>query len=335
MDASSEPTRSPAAPLPEGYRYRRARRSDLAAVARMMRAEEIALIGESDVTEGELLADWQLPRLSLERDAWLIETPGGRTAGYAWVWDEKPHAELFADFNVDPDDPHRRVVSTHLLAQIEARSREHHTEAGGARVLLGIPAREGHGEKLDLLAEHGFTETRRLHRMRIDLREGSVPPAWPDGIEVREFRRGRDEGAVHQALQEAFAEHFRFVPLGLDEWERHVFAHTGLDTRLWILAWDGAEVAGACLAFDNPDRGYVDDLSVREPWRGRGLGLALLLEAFARLEARGQTEVVLGVDSQNASGAVALYERAGMRVDSVRLFMEKEVDPGEDTGGLP
>jgi mycothiol synthase len=313
------------APLPERYRCRRPQHNDVAALARMMRAEEIALMGVSDVSEDELRADWQLPRFSLERDTWLIETLGGRTAGYAWIWDERPHVELFADFNVDPDDPHRRVVSAHLLAQIEARSREHRTEAGGARVLLGIPAGESHSEKLDLLAEHGFTETRRFHRMRIDLREGFARPAWPDGIEVREFRRGRDEAAVHQAGQEAFAEHFRFAPLGLDEWESHVFAHTGLDTGLWIIAWDGAEVAGACLAFDNPDRGYVDDLGVRIPWRGRGLGLALLLEAFARLEARGHTEVVLGVDSENETGALALYQRAGMRAAQSTLFMEREI----------
>jgi ribosomal protein S18 acetylase RimI-like enzyme len=327
MSAPSKPEHPepPAAPLPDGYRCRTPQRSDSAALVNMMRAEEIALIGESDVTEDELLADWQLPRLSLERGAWLIETLGGRTAGYAWVWDERPHVDLFGDFNVDPDDPHRRVVSAHLLAQIEARSREHRTEAGGARVLLGIPAEEGHSEKLDLLAERGFTETRRFYRMRIDLREGSARPAWPDGIEVREFRRGRDEAAVHRAHEEAFAEHFRFAPLGLEEWERHVFAHTGLDTGLWIVAWDGAEVAGTCLAFDNPDRGYVDDLSVRKPWRGRGLGLSLLLESFARLEARGQTEAVLGVDSENATGALALYLRAGMRVAHSTLFMEKEI----------
>ena len=161
--------------------------------------------------------------------------------------------------------------------------------------------------------------------MRIDLREGFARPVWPDGIEVREFRRGRDEAAVHQALEEAFAEHFRFAPMRLDEWERHQFAYTGLDTRLWLVAWDGAEVAGTCLAFDNPDRGYVDDLAVRKPWRGRGLGLALLLESFARLEARGQTEVVLGVDSENATGALALYQRAGMRVAQSTLFMETEI----------
>jgi mycothiol synthase len=314
-----------ATPLPDGYRCRRPQSADVAALVGMMRAEELALMGVSDVTEDELRADWQLPRFDPQRDAWLIETPGGRPAGYAWIWDERPHVELVADFNVDPEDPHAPALSAHLLAHIEMRSGEHSAEAGGPHVLLGIPAEESHGEKLALLAGRGFAETRRFYRMRIDLRQGCAPPAWPEGIEAREFRRGRDEAAVHAALEEAFAEHFRFVPLALDEWERHVFAHAGLDTRLWIVAWDGAEVAGACLALETPERGYVDDLGVRKPWRRRGLGLALLLDALARLRARGHSEAVLGVDSQNATGALAVYLRAGMSVAHTHVFLEREI----------
>ena len=54
------------------------------------------------------------------------------------------------------------------------------------------------------------------------------------------------------------------------------------------------------------------------PCAGRGAAAvsasALLLEEFRALAARGVTVVRLFVDAQNATGAVALYERAGMRV---------------------
>jgi len=43
----------------------------------------------------------------------------------------------------------------------------------------------------------------------------------------------------------------------------------------------------------------------------------------------GQTEVVLGVDCENPTGALALYERAGMHIAQTRLFLEREI------GGLP
>jgi ribosomal protein S18 acetylase RimI-like enzyme len=53
---------------------------------------------------------------------------------------------------------------------------------------------------------------------------------------------------------------------------------------------------------------------VRKPWRGRGLALALLLEEFARFHARGCDDVYLFVDAENPTGAVRLYEKAGMKV---------------------
>ena len=290
-----------------------------------MRAEEIALTGESDVTEHELVAHWHLPRFSLERDAWLVVDPADHTVGVAWTWDERPHVELVAGVNVNPGEARRAAVSAHLLARIEARAQEHRAAAGGARVVLGVAVEEVDRAKRDLLAGRGFAEMRRFYRMRIDLRRGYARPAWPAGVEARGFRRGCDEGPVHEALDEAFAEHFRYAPMALDDWERHCFARADLDTGLWLVAWDGAEVAGTCLAFVTPDRGYVDELGVRKPWRRRGLGLALLLESFARLEARGQTEVVLGVDSENTTGALSLYLRAGMEVAQTRLFLEKEI----------
>jgi ribosomal protein S18 acetylase RimI-like enzyme len=44
------------------------------------------------------------------------------------------------------------------------------------------------------------------------------------------------------------------------------------------------------------------------------LGRALLLHSFHELRARGRAKVDLGVDGENTTGAVGLYERAGMRV---------------------
>ena len=71
----------------------------------------------------------------------------------------------------------------------------------------------------------------------------------------------------------------------------------------------------------------VGDLAVRRPWRGRGVGLALLLEEFRALASRGVTVVRLDVDAQNATGAVELYERAGMQVARRFDVFEKKLTP--------
>jgi len=50
------------------------------------------------------------------------------------------------------------------------------------------------------------------------------------------------------------------------------------------------------------------------PLRRRGVGHALLLRAFVDFHERGFRRVVLGVDAESPTGAVGLYESAGMRV---------------------
>jgi ribosomal protein S18 acetylase RimI-like enzyme len=42
--------------------------------------------------------------------------------------------------------------------------------------------------------------------------------------------------------------------------------------------------------------------------------MALLRRSFAMFADRGVRRVILNVDAENSTGAVALYERAGMRV---------------------
>ena len=70
--------------------------------------------------------------------------------------------------------------------------------------------------------------------------------------------------------------------------------------------------------------GYVGALAVRRPWRGRGLGRALLLHTFAEFQRRGFDRVTLGVDAENPTGATALYESVGMTVESEAIVFEKE-----------
>ncbi len=64
-------------------------------------------------------------------------------------------------------------------------------------------------------------------------------------------------------------------------------------------------------------------LGVRAPWRGHGLGLALLEHAFAVFAARGFRAVILGAEADSPTGANRLYERAGMRMTHRRARYQK------------
>ena len=98
-----------------------------------------------------------------------------------------------------------------------------------------------------------------------------------------------------------------------------------------LLAEFDREVAGfVCVLARVPHEGldqppghyaFITDLIVREPFRRRGFGEALLLEAERWAHAAGATDVRIGVLSENAD-AIRLYERAGFKSYSLILVKQ-------------
>lgn len=60
---------------------------------------------------------------------------------------------------------------------------------------------------------------------------------------------------------------------------------------------------------------WTGHLGVLAPARGQGLGSHLLRHAFGHYAALGRRGIGLGGDTDNTSGALALYERHGMSLD--------------------
>jgi mycothiol synthase len=61
----------------------------------------------------------------------------------------------------------------------------------------------------------------------------------------------------------------------------------------------------------------------RRPWRGRGVASALIGRNLRLLAERGMTEAALGVDAENPTGALALYERVGFVRDRTELLYQR------------
>ena len=73
-------------------------------------------------------------------------------------------------------------------------------------------------------------------------------------------------------------------------------------------------------------RGWLERVSVRRPWRRRGLARAMTTASLARLRDAGMTEGMLGVDAGNSNGAVALYEGVGFEVDRTEFAYRRVYD---------
>ena len=269
------------------------------AIRELIEAHSQAAFGETDLNEDEIRTWFTRPKLSIrvaERD--------GRLAGYLDVYADEG-GRFPAD--VRTVDAEAAVL---LVAEAEAIARDQRAEAVRAFVQGDDPVMR------DVLEADGWEAIRHSFQMRIDLGDELPEPAWPDGLVPRNLRPGEEE-RVYEANQEAFADHWDFHREPFDEWRSFAIDHK-FDPSFWWLVEDDGEVAGFSLNSwhfsGDPHYGWIGSLGVRRPWRRRGLATALLLHSFRDFRDRGATRVGLGVDGENTTGAVRLYESVGMHV---------------------
>jgi mycothiol synthase len=268
--------------------------------------------------------------LDLEHDSWVVVAPEGALAGCGWLWQpRKADAEFIGDHYVHP--AHREgPVDDALIDAIEDRVDQRRSEYP-ALTRMVLFSESTNARRCDSLRQRGFGYVRDFYNLRIDPDPDASPVSWPAGIAVRSIRPGVDDRAVHAAHEEAFAEHYLHAPTLFDDWRALTLESEDCDPPLWLLAWDGDEIAGEAWAVERDQCGasvvgVVESLSVRKPWRGRGLGEALLREIFRLLGERGRATARLWVDAQNVTGALRVYERAGMRTVRHILVFERPLD---------
>ncbi|MEX2457974.1 MAG: GNAT family N-acetyltransferase [Actinomycetota bacterium] len=309
---------------PEGYAERGVTREDAPAILDVIAASDRVLIGEVDYEAEDLADEWGRPRFDLEFDPFVLVTPVGSLVAYAYVWESEPGRVVVSWSAVHPDHD-TEEIEAYLLARIEARAREKLAGAEPGAATLRNVAYEIETIAPVLLRREGFEPVRHFWRMAIRLRGDEQPPEAPAGVRLRDFDPDADAGAVHGVLLEAFADHWGTPTGPFEDWTQDFMAGEEYDPTLWVVAEDVEQVAGSLLARRTGDRGWIAELGVRPAWRGRGIGAALLRTSFARFAARGVSEVILSVDSDNVTGATRLYERVGMTSSFRFDFYEKRL----------
>jgi mycothiol synthase len=257
----------------------------------------------------------------LSRDLFLVELDH-RLIGYIRIgWRDQPAKRQYEPVVfLDP-----AVVTATILGEACDIAERRMTEVAAAHPrgpkVAGMNASEA--MRAASLTDRGYTLVRTFYTMVRPTLDDLPDAPLPEGLEIRDVRR-EDMEQVYQAEIEAFRGHWGFAEHGVRE--RHDFFDDPVesDTSLWRVAWDGDQVAGMVRSYIHPEqnerlgvkRGWVEHISVGRPWRRRGLARALIAASFPLLRARGMTEGALGVDSENETGALRVYERCGFVVVS-------------------
>ncbi len=310
-------------------KLRQTTRADLQAVADLIYA---VCEADGDVTVATSVTDlanaWSGNKFNPETDSHVVEAPDGRLVVYGEFYNHHEHADLGADIYVHPDFKGQGLFPA-TLDWIDARAR---AEIELADPVLQVFIRSTmDGKDVEARQAHemaGYQPVRFAWRMEIKLTEAPPESALPTGIELRPFDRELHARLVHDAENEAFNEHWGLHATPFDEWFHRKLDKSEFDPTLWLIAWDGDQIAGFSQNRFRMGVGWVGTLGVRKPWRKLGLGLSLLQRSFREFYQRGMKTVGLGVDASNATGATRLYQRAGMSVVSEFITYEKELRSG-------
>jgi mycothiol synthase len=251
-----------------------------------------------------------LPYVSAPRDSAVLERDG---AIVAWLTAFRDPASvgspLSSEGAVDPA-MWGRGLGGWLLDWLErtAASRADEGPFDVHALTLGVDA-AAHA----LLTSRGFSRVRVSLEMAIDLTEPRPALGRPAGFTVRTFEPGRDERTFWRIHEEAFAGHFGFAPSPYESFAGQWYGSDSWDPSMVLFAEVDGSPVGALAWVDAGSDGYVVDVSVLRSHRRRGVARSLLARAFDDIAAAGKARATLTVDSENANGAVELYERVGMR----------------------
>ena len=157
----------------------------------------------------------------------------------------------------------------------------------------------------------------------------------PDGLEVRPVLPEHYR-AIWDASNEAFRDHWGYAEPTEEDYKEWLESKIIFQPALWQIAWDKNtnEVAGQVRTFIHTaenekyhrKRGYTEFISVRRPWRKRGLARALIVRSLRLQKEQGMTESTLGADSENISGAIRIYEECGFRVTKRSAIYRKPLN---------
>jgi mycothiol synthase len=303
------------------YTVRKFRWDDLEAIVRLFNTSAEFDGREPDTVLEELELEWRSPTFDPEQHVDVVTTPEGEIIAASLIEISVPDSyKGYGGGEVHPQ--HRgQGIATALLRDEEARF----LDAVGGQYPEPQPiyvyrwAQDVEAGAARLFAREGYEHVRTFYQMRVDLTDSLQPAILPDGYELRPFDRERDAYAVYQAQQTAFNDHWGHTSdTPYEEWAHYRFNGLGYDPDMWLIAWKDGQVAGSSLCRpygpDVPEMAWVMTLSVLREHRKVGLGSALLQQSFYTFQQKGYTKAGLGVDAENRTNALAMYERAGMSV---------------------
>lgn len=330
---------SPTLKEKQEYTTRELRREDLPEILELLHT--VNRVDDNDYYQAleDLEREYADPRSNPNTDARIFRNLVGRLVAFARVFvTRNPTKENIAYLSCEiAPEARAQGLEQECIEWMEERAAECLSETAQADGVDALPR----AMRVDFpetspfrpfYQARGFESTRASYSMARALHEPIPENSLPPDLVLVEYTKDLDD-AVRLACNEAFRDHWGHQDASSETWETGVSEVSDLRRDLSLVVMDGDEIAAFCINYENTvdnelrgtKRGWIGILGTRRQWRKRGIASALLAESMRRFQSIGFDSVALGVDTENLSGALALYENLGFKAYSTRVVMEKPV----------
>ena len=341
--------------LPTRYAAARPRASDAAEVAGLVASHEQRAKGSSSATEASVLISLIGVGSWTRRQVLVRDRLSGRLVAWLSVHD-RAAGRTVVECLLDPALAEDEAAT--LAGVLFGSAERHATDIAAMRrlrwTLLDSGAFEADDRQQRLLRNAGYDHVRTWLQMSrpVQAQETTAIPTPRAGVLVRRVEQhpdglpvAQDLQAVHQVLEESFADHFSSYRESFPEFVMRLREDPGHRWDHWWLATieteEGPLPAGALVSsVVGPDASgregsYVDYIGVHRRARGRGVAKALLHTVIADAAARGRGRVGLEVDADSPTGADGLYASLGWETTYRTQSWHRDLAVGPPAVGGP
>lgn len=322
----------PQPPTLPGIVWRPARREDAGGIVALQDS-----VFESDggwrEVESEILDRWESDYCNVEADSLVAVDEAGRIIVSVWSYVPSIAATKWRAFHDNYIHPDHRipVVREFVLQWWETRCRQRlASKDDGLPQSLWRHAYDWQTDKIEFLEDHGYEPTRYFDELLADLSKPIADRSLPEGLTAQSWVTAplEDSRTVHNA---AFVDHWGSQPSSKKSWVQNANDFF-LPEASFVVYDDGEPVAylmSAAFPHDFQDKGrteaWIEGLGTVRSYRRQGIGSALVTLAMKMFASSGMEFAILGVDSENPTGAYGLYEALGFVHDRRSIAFIKQV----------
>ncbi|MEU8226106.1 GNAT family N-acetyltransferase [Kribbella sp. NPDC048915] len=305
---------------PEGIHTRPIDKGDVEAWAVLMAAKEQADHDGENYSAEDLIEELEHPGLDLVHDS-IGLWAGDRMIGYGIAHVATSVVDIDRVRTEGTIDPawRRRGLGALLMQWLIRRAGElHAANHPETRGLVGAGTGSNNVGAATLLEKLGFKAERYFFDMRRPLDQPVPNSPISDGLRMTSYDPAYEE-ALRLAHFEAFSDHWGWTPPTPEQWRAGSVGSRAFRAQQSFLVLDGETVAAYVNGYeweaDTEATGvrelYIGQVGTRRAYRGRGLARATIAKVLTEAATAGYDRAGLGVDAENPTGALGLYENLG------------------------